>query len=144
MRNPLSGTFDLSGCGDLSEYVQISTGFRRTKNPANKFKVEVWIVPQFVLQKDPRAKAFYELLQTCGEEHRNKSFAVLCNWGGWDDLSWHDVLGFNSKERYHETLGEWEHWAVKKRQGQLSYGIGAPIHFQIEQLRKIAIAISED
>ncbi len=92
LANPLSGTFDLSGCGDSAKYLSISTGFRTSVNPENKEKVEVWIVPQFVLQNDTRAKAFNDFLQI-QEKHRDKPFAILFNWGGWNDLEWHEVAG---------------------------------------------------
>lgn len=84
LANPLSGTFDIRGCGDSDQYLSISTGFRTGKNPANQNKLEVWIVPQLVLQKDPRAKPYNELLQK-QERHLGKPFAVLFTWGGWDD-----------------------------------------------------------
>lgn len=95
--DPLSGTFDIRGCGDSALYLQISTGFRTRKELANANIIEVWIVPQFVLQKDPRAKAFNDFLQT-QENHRNKPFAILFTWGGWDDLSWHEVTGVCGNE----------------------------------------------
>jgi hypothetical protein len=103
LANPLEGTFDIRGCGDSAQYLQISTGFRTRKEPANENKIEVWIVPQFVLQKDPRAKAFNDFLQT-QEKHRNKPFAILFTWGGWDNLRWHEVAGVDGKE--HDTLCE--------------------------------------
>lgn len=67
-----------------NQNLSISTGFRTGKNPANQNKLEVWIVPQLVLQKDPRAKPYNELLQK-QERHLGKPFAVLFTWGGWDD-----------------------------------------------------------
>jgi energy-coupling factor transporter ATP-binding protein EcfA2 len=97
LENPLSGTFDIRGCGDSDQHLSISTGFRTGKNDANRKKVEVWIVPQFVLQKDARAKAFNDFLQK-QEAHRNKPFAILFNWGGWTDIGWHDVTGVVGNE----------------------------------------------
>lgn len=96
--DPLSGTFDIRGCGDSDKYLSISTGFRAGKNPANKDKLEIWIVPQFVLQKDPRAKPYNDFLQK-QESHRGKPFAVLFNWGGWkgDDYD-HGVTGVAGRE----------------------------------------------
>jgi hypothetical protein len=98
---PLEGTFDLSGCGESSEYLHISTGFRTRVDSGNREKIEVWIVPQFVLQKDPRAKALNDILQTL-PEHRNKAFAVMFNLGEWENLSWHEITGLN--DRTYDTL----------------------------------------
>lgn len=92
LTNPLSGVFDISRCGDSASYLQISTGFRTAVNPANRNKIEVWIVPQFVLQKNPRAKAFYGFL-TNRPERRDKLFAILYNWGGECDLNVYDIVG---------------------------------------------------
>jgi hypothetical protein len=97
LANPLEGTFDLSGCGESAAHLQISTGFRTRVAPANANKLEVWIVPQFVLQKDPRAEPYNDFLQTL-PNHRNKPFAILFTWGAWDDLSWHDVAGLAGDE----------------------------------------------
>ena len=101
LANPLSGTFDISGCGDSDQHLSISTGFRTGQNPANQNKLEVWIVPQFVLQKDPRAKLYNKFLQK-QERHRGKPFAVLFNWGGWkgDDFD-HGVTGVVGNEFVH-------------------------------------------
>lgn len=104
LENPLSGTFNIRGCGDSDQHLSISTGFRTTKTFANRKKVEVWIVPQFVLQKDPRAKPYNNFLQA-QTEHRGKLFAVLFNWGGWNANDYdHVVTGvvgneFNSLDR---------------------------------------------
>jgi hypothetical protein len=101
LANPLEGTFDLSGCGESAAHLQISTGFRTRVNPENREKIEVWIVPQFVLQRDPRAKVLNDILQTL-PEHRNKAFAVMFNLGEWENLSWHDMKGVN--DRMYDTL----------------------------------------
>src|SRR6185437_1995335 len=39
---PLNGTFDLSKCGDMGQYLSISTGYRKKKNPENAGKLEIW------------------------------------------------------------------------------------------------------
>lgn len=52
LRNPLEGTFDLSRCGDASKRLSISTGYRKRINPENARKVEAWLTPRFVVEKD--------------------------------------------------------------------------------------------
>ncbi len=86
LANPLEGTFDLSGCGDVAQHLSISTGFRKGVNPANKNKVEVWIVPRFVIDKDPVAQAYARELAEIGALS-GKPFDVFFNWGGWDNVS---------------------------------------------------------
>ena len=98
LANPLSGTFDIRGCGDSDRHLSISTGFRTGKNPANENKLEVWIVPQFVLQKDARAKRFNDFLQEL-TEHRGKPFAIIFTWGGWAASNFdHAVTGVVGNE----------------------------------------------
>jgi hypothetical protein len=103
LANPLEGMFDISKCDETAQYLQISTGFRTRVDPANKNKAEIWIVPQFLLQRDPRAKAYNDFLQMLPEQ-RNKPFAIMFTWGGWSDLSWHEVTGADGTEV--DSLGE--------------------------------------
>lgn len=92
LANPLNGTFDLSGCGSSDQLLSISTGFRTGQNPANKNKLEIWIVPQFVLQKDPRAKVFNDFLQTL--EPGGDPFVILFNKGSWIRMASFAVTSF--------------------------------------------------
>jgi len=49
---PLNGTFDLSRCGDMGKYLSISTGYRKGKQSENKDKIEIWIAPRFLIEKE--------------------------------------------------------------------------------------------
>jgi predicted GTPase len=86
LANPLNGMFDISGCGDSAQHLSISTGFRRAVNPGNSNKVEVWIVPRFVIDKNPEAQAYASDLAAIGELS-GKPFDVFFNWGGWGKMS---------------------------------------------------------
>ncbi|MBM3611062.1 MAG: hypothetical protein FJX18_06040 [Alphaproteobacteria bacterium] len=48
--NPLDGTFDLSKCGDTGKYVSIHTGYKTATIPANRYKVEIWLTPKFLVE----------------------------------------------------------------------------------------------
>lgn len=87
LANPLEGTFDLSGCRDAAQHLSISTGFRRAVNRGNSNKLEVWIVPRFVIDKDPVAQAYARDLGGINAL-TGQPFAVLYNWGVWDNVSW--------------------------------------------------------
>jgi hypothetical protein len=52
LANPLKGKFDLSRCGDLSQYLSISIGYRKEKNLKNTNELEIWIAPRFLVEKD--------------------------------------------------------------------------------------------
>jgi hypothetical protein len=51
LSNLLAGTFDLSPCGDAAKHLSISTGYCRADNPANADKVEICIMPRFLIEK---------------------------------------------------------------------------------------------
>jgi len=52
LEDPLNGTFDLSRCGDTGEYLSISTGYRKEKKQENFNKVEIWLAPRFLIEKE--------------------------------------------------------------------------------------------
>lgn len=49
--NPLEGMFDLSQCGHTSEFVSISTGYRKEMKLENKGKYEIFLAPRFMIEK---------------------------------------------------------------------------------------------
>lgn len=57
--NPLEGTFDLSRYGDAGKYISIETGYRKEKKADNVTKMEIWIVPRFVVENTSDHKARY-------------------------------------------------------------------------------------
>jgi V8-like Glu-specific endopeptidase len=89
--NPLEGTFDLSKCGNAGQYLSISTGYRKRKKPENASKVEIWIVPRFLIEKEltTTARHFWDIY---GKWNDRASVGIFWTWGGWDDLTWHSYL----------------------------------------------------
>jgi len=61
LENPLKGTFDLSCCGKkgkhLTKYLSISTGYRQGKKPENAKKIEIWICPRSLIEKEWKTTA---------------------------------------------------------------------------------------
>jgi tetratricopeptide (TPR) repeat protein len=57
LTNPLEGTFDLSRCGDTGKYVSIATGYRKKYKPENASKVEIWLAPRFLIEKEINGSA---------------------------------------------------------------------------------------
>lgn len=94
--NPLEGTFDLSCCGNAGDYLSISTGYRKKIKPENAKKVEIWIAPRFLIEKDlDTTAAHFKDIMECWE----KEFLVgiFWNWGS-DALSSYDYLTTHSME----------------------------------------------
>ncbi len=50
--DPLQGTFDLSDFGDTGHYISIHTGYKKDIIPANTGKVEIWVCPRFLVERD--------------------------------------------------------------------------------------------
>jgi hypothetical protein len=116
LSNPLEGTFDLSRCGDVGNYLSISTGYRKGKKEESKVKIEIWIVPKFIVEKD--------LITTA--RHLNpimSSFAspigLFWTWGGWENLSWyHYLIGRSFDKISSENL--YENWIKSDERIDLS------------------------
>ena len=89
--NPLQGTFDLSGCGITGRFLSIATGYHTGKNPENADKIEIRIVPRFLIGQS--------LTTTAGHFK-----GIMSNWpstvpvgifyrfGGWASPGWMDYL----------------------------------------------------
>ncbi len=102
----LEGTFDLSRCGDAGKYLSISTGYRKGKKAENSSKVETWIVPKFIVERDIGTSARH-MAPIMGSY--TSPLGLFWTWGGWDDLSWYDYLvGRNFDEVSSEDL--YENW----------------------------------
>lgn len=93
LSNPLEGTFDLSLFGDMGKYLSISTGYRKGKKPENASKVEIWIVPRFLVERELNTTAahFKPIIDKWWEQEKAPVGLFWTN-GGWDDLSWYDYL----------------------------------------------------
>ena len=90
LANPLNGAFDISGCGDSAKYLSISTGFKRGVNPWNREKVEVWIAPRFLIDKDPAALETARRLSRLAKLQASP-YLVMFGWGGYDKLDAYDL-----------------------------------------------------
>ena len=92
LSNPLEGTFDLSKCGDIGQYLSISTGYRKGKNLENSSKVEIWFSPRFLIEKQLKTTA-WQFNKIIGSWSESKApVGIFWTWGGWDDLTWYNFL----------------------------------------------------
>jgi len=82
LTNPLEGTFNLSRCGDTGKYLSISTGYRKRKKPENANKVEIWIAPRFLIEKELNdMAAHFETIM--GNWKQEAQVGIFWTWGGW-------------------------------------------------------------
>ena len=92
LANPLDATFDLSNCGDTGHYLSIATGYRKGKQAENANKVEIWLTPRFLIEKDlaHRAGHYAPIMWTW--DAQTAPVGLFFNWGGRDDLNYFDYL----------------------------------------------------
>ena len=92
LSNPLEGTFDLSGCGDTGQYLSISTGYRKAQKAENASKVEIWLAPWFLVNKNLSASAKHLQPIMGSWDAASAPVGLFWTWGGWSVLGWYDYL----------------------------------------------------
>jgi hypothetical protein len=89
----LEGTFNLSGCGDIGQYLSISTGYRKEKKAENANKLEIWLTPRFLSNKWQFLDNIPWYLKNNPPEFLSNKWdaavdvGIFWSWGAWDDLS---------------------------------------------------------
>lgn len=98
LANSLEETFDLSQCGDSGQHLSISIGYRKCKNAenANKNKVEIWLAPRFLIEKNLGTTASHYQPIMADWNAAVAPVGVFWDWGTWDNLGWFDYLTSNS------------------------------------------------
>jgi hypothetical protein len=91
LANPLEGTFNLSSCGNAGSHLSISTGYWKIRRPENAEKVEIWLAPRFLIEKDldTTAKHFQPIF---GNWKESAEVGLFWTWGGWGDIGMYDYL----------------------------------------------------
>lgn len=90
LKNPFSGEFDLSKCGDARIYLSINTGCR--KENKNNSKVEIWFTPWFSVEKNLDSTASHLKSIFADWNHSVAPIGIFWNWGNWDNLDWYEYL----------------------------------------------------
>jgi len=92
LANPIEDTFNLFLCGDVGNYLSISTGYRKEKIAENENKVEIWFAPrEFIKQelKEGRAQQFAGIFPNWKPEAQ---VGIFWTWANDDNLNWFDYL----------------------------------------------------
>lgn len=90
--NPLEGTFDLSKCGNVGTFFSISTGYRKGKKAENAIKVEIWLTPRFLIEKELNTTAghFKDIFPAKWAEEA--PVGIFWNSGGQNELTRMDYI----------------------------------------------------
>ena len=99
LNNPLEGTFDLSCCGDTGKYLSISTGYRKERKPENASKVEIWICPRFLIEKEFNTTASYFKQIMANWTQEKAPVGLFWTNGWWGSLSNYDYLTSQSLDK---------------------------------------------
>ena len=86
LTNPLESTFDLSQCGDSGKYLSISTGYRKGKKAENASKVEVWVAPRFLIEKELQGTASHFQPIMSSWDGKTAPIGLFYTWGGFNNL----------------------------------------------------------
>jgi hypothetical protein len=128
LENPLEGTFDLSQCGDVGNYLSISTGYRKGRRAENANKLEIWFVPRFLIEKELTTTAghFKDIYVKWNDK---APVGIFWTWGGWDNLTYYDYLitenldtlsNNNLYEKWRVAAGR--HWVRRRGDGRRGGG----------------------
>jgi len=109
LANPLEGTFDLSACGDTGRYLSISTGYRKGRRAANKDKLEIWLAPRFLVERELRSTARH--LQPIMDNWPGEvaPIGIFWNGGNWMHLSWYECLTTQA-DPHHRPANLYDLW----------------------------------
>ncbi|AIL12806.1 hypothetical protein IM40_03570 [Candidatus Paracaedimonas acanthamoebae] len=89
--NPLEGTFNLSNCDDAGRYLSINTGYRKGKKEENAIKVEIWVAPRFLIERELSTTAahFQPIMDNWKQEQA--PVGLFWTWGGGWAADDHDM-----------------------------------------------------
>ena len=90
--NPLGSSFDLSQCGNSGKYLSIATGYRKGKKAENAHKLEVWIAPRFLIEKNLVGSASHFKPIMSSWNVNKATIGLFYTGGGFDNLGGHDHL----------------------------------------------------
>lgn len=96
--NPLEGTFDLSQCGDTGQCLSISTGYRKKKKAENEYKIEIWLTPRFLVEKEINGSAQHYQGIFPSQWPEKAPIGIFWTWSEWDNMGWYDYLTTNTMD----------------------------------------------
>jgi len=131
LQNPLEGTFDLSQCGDVGNYISISTGYRKEKKAGNANKVEIWFVPRFLIENELQTTASH-FQEVFGNWSPTAPVGIFWTWGGWDNLTFMDHAVSQSMDELSDNNLYEKHGAAV-----LAWWVSSAVH-----ARSIHVALS--
>lgn len=109
--NPLEGTFDLSRCEGIGQYLSISTGYKKRLNVNNQGKFEIWFAPRFLVERENN-----HFRDVMADWSVNKPIGIFWTWGNEDASGLHDYYADTFEDV--GTANLYEKWNWQKRCNQ--------------------------
>jgi hypothetical protein len=96
------GEFPLNQCEDAGNYLSISLGYKKEKIVSHENKMEIFIVPKYVVEADVSTTATqYQNLMSLWPA--DAPFGIFFTWGDWENLFWYNYVvsvGYDEIENY--------------------------------------------
>lgn len=85
LANPIGTPFDLQECGVSNQHLNIATGYRKGIISGNESKLEVWVAPRFLIERELATTAghFKEIIDNWS---RQEAVGLFWTWGDWNSL----------------------------------------------------------
>ena len=118
LANPLEGEFNLIDCGNSSKYISISTGYRKSKKSKNSYKIEIWLAPRFLIEKEINLTARHFQPIMAEWNAKDAPIGIFWAWGGWEELGHYDY--FTASESMLSTDNLYEKWLCAIGDGRIT------------------------
>jgi hypothetical protein len=115
LENPLDGVFDISECGDTDKYLSIATGYRTGRKSENANKVEIWVLPHFLISKNINKNAAYfeNIMKDWNAEEA--PIGIFWTAGSWSQNNWFDYLTTQSIGSLSGSGNLHHKWQISKK-----------------------------
>ena len=89
--------------------MSISTGYRKGMIPSNSNKVEIWLAPRFLIERERNTTAghFEPIMENWDTE--KAPVAIFFTWGGWNKLDWYDYLASSTTYEF-SKINLFDNW----------------------------------
>ncbi|MGL4426167.1 MAG: protein kinase domain-containing protein [Alphaproteobacteria bacterium] len=138
LANPLEGIFDLSKCGDAGKYLSIATEYRKGKIEANENKLEIWLAPRFLIEKNLSgdAKHFQPIMGNWdGQKAPVGLFFTYGGWNGSDHMQYYDYLTTQSMDELSDGENYYGKWERTSHTHFAPFSVPISLHTHLAQIK---------
>ena len=118
LKHPFQGEFSLVKCDNTGEYLSINMGYRKRMNPKNARKIEIWIAPRFLIERERNTTAGHFEPTMKNWDTEKAHVGIFFTWGGWENLDRYDYSTtesmdeMSSRDLYQKYMKKIRGWAM--------------------------------